>query len=294
MLEKLKKPESVIPSKPKFMVSGESGAGKTYFALDFHKPIMVDVEQGSTRPQYQEKLKKAGGMYFGREEGANSFTEVTKLVKELSTTKHDFKTLIIDSFSHLYLSEAAEAESRVGNDFGRDAKEANKPTRQLISALEKLDLTVILIAHSKDKWERKANGKEIVNVGSTFDGYPKLEFILDLWIELQKGHKTFMVKKSRIESFPQGESFPLSYDRFSELYGKEILEKQSVPIVLSSPEEISRLTNLIDGLKIDKETQDKWLAKCEADSFIDLTKEQIGSLIKHCETLALKLMEVKK
>lgn len=292
MLEKLRSPEVVKPSKPKFMISGDSGVGKTFFALDFCKPILVDVEQGATRPQYQEKLKKAGGMYFGREEGSNSFQEVIKLVKELTTKKHEFKTLIIDSFSHLYLTEAADAESRVGNDFGRDAKEANKPTRQLISALEKLDLTVILTAHSKDKWERK--GKDIINVGSTFDGYPKLEFILDLWIQINTGGKTFVVKKSRIDSLPQGDSFPLSYDKFKDLYGADILESEHTPLVLATPEEVARLNTLVEGLKVDAETVGKWLTKCDVDTFADMSQTQIQSLIAYCEKKIMELTMTKK
>jgi len=292
MLEKLRSPEVVKPSKPKFMISGESGVGKTFFALDFCKPILVDVEQGATRAQYQDKLKKSGGMYFGREEGANSFQEVIKLVKELTVKKHEFKTLIIDSFSHLYLTEAADAETRVGNDFGRDSKEANKPTRQLISALEKLDLTVILTAHSKDKWERK--GKDIINVGSTFDGYPKLEFILDLWIEIAKGGKTFIVKKSRISSLPQGDSFPLSYDKFKDLYGAEVLESEHTPLILATPEEVARLNALVDGLKVDKEVVDKWLTKCDVETFGDMSQAQIQSLIAYCEKKIMELTMTKK
>lgn len=287
MLDKLVSPTVVQASKPKFMISGESGVGKTFFALDFKKPILCDCEGGATRSQYQEKLKKSGGMYFGKEQGSQNFQEVIKLVKELTTQKHDFKTLIIDSFSYLYMLEASEAEAKGGSDFGRDKKMANIPTRQLMSALEKIDLTVILITHSKDKWERK--GKDILNVGTTFDGWEKMEYTLDLWIELLKGGKTFVVKKSRIASLPQGDSFPLSYDRFAELYGKEVLEKEATPIALSSPEQINRLNKLIEGLKIDQETQDKWFKKCNVESFEEMSSEQIQSLITFCEKRVMEL-----
>lgn len=287
MLEKLVSPTIVQASKPKFMISGESGVGKTFFALDFKKPILCDCEGGATRLQYQEKLKKSGGMYFGKEQGSQSFQEVIKLVKELTTQKHDFKTLIIDSFSYLYMLEAAEAEAKGGSDFGRDKKQANIPTRQLMSQLEKLDLTVILITHSKDKWERK--GKDILNVGTTFDGWEKMEYTLDLWIEILKGGKTFQVKKSRIASLPQGDSFPLSYDRFAELYGKEVLEKEAIPVVLASEEQVKRLKELCEGLKVEQETIKKWLTKCNVDSFEEMSGEQIQSLITFCEKKIMQL-----
>ncbi len=289
---KAKSPEEVKPTKPKMLISGESGVGKTFFSLDFPSPYLFDTEGGANRAQYQEKLKKSGGVYFGKEEGSQDFKAVIEETKQLCTTTHPYKTAIYDSFTYLYMLEAAIAEADKGSDFGRDKKMANIPTRQLISQLEKLDMNIILVCHSKQKWERK--GKDIIDAGSTFDGYDKLEYILDLWIEILKGGKTFVVRKSRIDSLKQGDSYPLSYEKFAELYGKTVIEAPSVPMVLASPEQVARLIALVEGLKIDTETQKKWMDKCEVDGYVDMSDNQIQSLIKHCEGLALKLMENKK
>ena len=291
MALKAKAPESVVATKPKFMISGESGVGKTFFALDFPKPYLVDSEGGATRQQYQDKLKKSGGAYFGKEEGSQDFKAVIDEVKALTTTKHEYKTLIIDSFTYLYMLEASEAESKGGSDFGRDKKMANIPTRQLISVLEKCDMNIILVCHSKIKWERR--GKDIIDAGTTFDGYDKLEYILDLWINILKGGKTFEVKKSRIIGLKQGDSYPLTYDEFAGLYGKEVVEREAVPVQLATAEEVSRLMALIEGLKVDQDQQDKWLKKCGVDSYIEMSSEQIQSLIQHCEKTILQL-QIKK
>lgn len=287
MALKARLPDNVSPSKPKFLISGESGVGKTFFALDFPKPYLIDTEGGATREQYQSKLKNMGGAYFGKDEGSQDFKEVIKEVRELCTTVHEYKTLIIDSFTYLYMLEAAEAESKGGSDFGRDKKAANIPTRQLISQLEKCDLNVILICHSKQAWERR--GKDIINVGTTFDGYEKLEYILDLWIEIVKGGKTFLVKKSRIQTLPQGEAYALSYDKFADVYGRAVIEKESVPINLALPEQVIRLNLLVDGLKVDSDTKEKWLTKCGVDTFEEMSQPQIQSLIGYCEK---KIMEL--
>ena len=287
MVLKAKQAENVLPSKPKFMISGESGVGKSMFSLMFPKPYLIDTEGGSVRQQYQELLKKQGGAYFGKEEGSQDFKAVIEEVKQLTTTKHEYKTLIIDSFTYLYMLEASEAESKGGSDFGRDKKMANIPTRQLISVLEKCDLNIILVCHSKTKWERR--GKDIIDAGSTFDGYDKLEYILDLWIEILKGGKVFQVKKSRIQGLVQGDSYPLNYDQFSGLYGKDVIERESVPVELATNEEVSRLMTLIEGLKVDEEQQQKWLKKSGVDSYIEMSREQIQSLIKFCETKILQL-----
>lgn len=287
MVLKAKAPIDVLPTKPKFMISGESGVGKTFFALDFPKPYLIDTEGGATRQQYQEKLKKTGGAYFGKEEGSQDFKAVIEEVKQLCTTKHEYKTLIIDSFTYLYMLEAAEAEAKGGSDFGRDKKMANIPTRQLISVLEKCDLNIILICHTKTKWERR--GKDIIDAGNTFDGYDKLEYILDLWVELLKGGKNFLVKKSRVMNLVQGDTYPLSYEHFAELYGKETVEREAVPIQLATAEQVARLKKLVEGLKVDDATVEKWLTKCNVETFEEMTGEQISSLISYCEKKVIEL-----
>lgn len=275
------------------MISGESGVGKSIFSLQFPKPYLIDTEGGSVREQYQELLKKQGGAYFGKEEGSQDFRAVIEEVKQLTTTKHEYKTLIIDSFTYLYMLEASEAEAKGGSDFGRDKKMANIPTRQLISVLEKCDLNIILVCHSKTKWERR--GKDIIDAGSTFDGYDKLEYILDLWCEINKGGKTFTVKKSRVQSLVQGDSYPLSYDKFAELYGAATIEREAVPVQLASAESIARIYKLIEGLKVDTDTTDKWFKKCNVEGFEEMSETQIQSLIAFCEKqiMALTMKEGK-
>lgn len=277
MALKAKKPEAVTVAKPKFLISGESGVGKTFFALDFPRPYLIDTEAGATRPQYQEKLKKAGGVYFGKEEGSQDFATILEEVKQLATTKHDFKTLIIDSFSYLYMIEASIAEQTVGSDFGRDKKEAQKPTKQLIRWIEKLDMTVIFICHSKAKWGRK--GKEVYQDGTTFDGWDKMEYVLDLWIEIMKGGKTFMIRKSRIESLPQDSSMPLSYTKFADVYGKDIIESDAKPADMATSEQLKKIHELIKALNIDSDQIDKWKKKVDVDSFDEMTSVQINGLI---------------
>lgn len=275
---KAKAPETIKPSKPKFLISGESGVGKTMFALQFPRPYLIDTEVGATRSQYQERLKQANGAYFGKDEGSQDFASVLEEVKALATTQHEYKTLIIDSFSHLYLLEAAEAELKGGSEFGRDKKEANKPTRQLMRWLDKLDMNVILICHSKPKWRKV--GKELISDGNTFDGYDKLEYILDLWIEINRGGKTFLIKKSRIQSLPQDVSMPLSYEKFTEVYGKDVIESTTKPASMASVVQVDCIKGLIEALNIGQEQIEKWFKKVDVDEWSEMTADQINSLIE--------------
>lgn len=276
-------PEMVKASKPKFMISGRSGAGKTFFALNFDRPYYIDTEVGATREQYIKQLKASGGAYFGKEQGSQDFKSVIEEIKLLATTKHEYKTIVIDSFSKLYNNAAAIAEEEVGNDYGKDKKEANKPTRQLMRWIEKVDMTVILICHYKDKWERK--GKDLLHVGGTFDGYDKLEYDLDLWIEAIKTGKQrdFLVKKSRIDAFVEGNEYTLNYKKFVDMYGEEAISSPTKQIVLASPDQVQKLKNKIALVKLDEDLIKKWLKAADAESFEEMTAEQVEKSIAYID-----------
>lgn len=273
------KPEIVRPAKPKFLISGKSGVGKTLFAMSFENPYVIDVEGGAVREQYMARLKKANGAYFGKEQGSQDFKIVIEEIKQLATEKHDFKTLVIDSFTKLYNMAAAIAEENVGSDFGRDKKEANKPTRQLIRWLEKIDLTVILICHQKDKWERK--GKDITYVGTTFDGWEKLEYEFDLWLEIQKDGKqrSFTIKKSRIDGFQEGMEYPLEYEKFCELYGENVIKAPVKPLVMATKAQVDEIKKLVELVRLDAEIIDKWFSKAEVEDWAEMSEDQIKKCI---------------
>lgn len=275
------KPEIVKASKPKFMLSGKAGTGKTMFALNFPKVYLIDTEMGATREQYVKKLQAEEGAYLGPEQGSQDFREVINQVRELATTSHPFKTLVIDSFSKLYNLECAAAEERVGSDFGKDKREANKPTRQLIRWLERLDMSVVLICHQKDKWERRE--RELIMAGSTFDGFPKMEYDLDLWLETKlAGNKRYgTVVKSRIDAFPVGVDIVLDFPTFEKLYGAAIVEGSVKPITLASAEQVSEIKRIVDLLKIPEEDIDKLLAKGQAVEIADLSKDNAAKFLEY-------------
>lgn len=292
MTLKGKKPELIEQGKPKFMISGKSGVGKTMFALDFPSPYFIDVEGGATRKQYVEKLSKSGGAYFGKDEGSQDYQSVINEIKALMTTKHDYKTLVIDSFSKLYNIAASIAEEKIGNEFSRDKKEANRPTRQLIKALDELDMTVILICHAKDKWVKGGkDGKETVNEGTTFDGYDKMEFELDLWIEIVKvgKNRNMVVKKSRISTFIEGDFYNLDYSIFAEKYGKDIIEKKSEPIKLATREQVLELNNLMDSVRVDESEKAIWFKKAGVDTFEEMKSDNVDKIIVYLKNKVAKL-----
>lgn len=277
------KPEVVVPSKPKIMLSGKPGTGKSFFALNAPAPYLIDTEGGATREQYVQKLLKQGGSYLGIQEGSQDFAEVINQVRELATTKHSYKTLIVDSFSKLYNIEAAAAEERSGSDFGKDKREADKPTRKLLNWLGRLDMTVILVCHQKDKWIRQGN--QLIMEGSTFDGYKKLDYELDLWLETKLVGTTryASVVKSRIDGFPVGTDIDLDFPTFEKLYGKAVVEAPVKPIQLAEVGQVAEIRRLVDLLKVPPEDLDKWLNKAQATEPEDLSTENADKMLKFLE-----------
>lgn len=274
------RPEIVAAGKPKIMLSGKPGTGKSFFALNAPAPYLIDTEGGATRSQYVQKLIANKGAYLGIEHGAQDFAEVIAQVRELATTKHEYKTLIIDSFSKLYNVEASAAEERSGSDFGKDKREADKPTRKLLNWLSRLDMTVILICHQKDKWIRQGN--QLIMEGSTFDGYKKLDYELDLWLEtkLVGANRYATVVKSRIDGFPVGTDIDLDFASFEKLYGKAVVEGPVKPITLASADQVKEIERLVDLLKVPEDEFDKWLTKAQATEPEDLSTENADKMLK--------------
>lgn len=288
MALKARSPEVIKPSKPKLLLSGNPGVGKTFFAMGFEKPFYIDCESGGSRSQYMERLKKSGGAYMGKEEGSQDFKTVIDQFKELATTKHDFKSVCIDSFSKLYNLTAAIAEEKVGNVYGADKKEAQKPTRQLQLWMDRLDLPVILICHSKSEWKNGAATGQ-----STYDGYDKLSYDLDLWLEaiMVGQRRTMLVRKSRIEGFVIGNSYPLEYQTFVDLYGKEVMEKPHEQVVLATSPQIEEAKHLVGIFNISEEDQKKSLKKYDVEKYEELTSQEISKII---ESLKSKLTKETK
>ena len=270
------KPEA-IQKRLKALFYGSAGAGKTTAAINFPRPYLIDTEKGATHKQYVETLKKVGGVVYQ----TSDFDELMNEVKALLTEKHEYKTLIIDPLTTLYNDLLDKSALKNGTEFGKHYNEANKRIKHLLSLLLRLDMNVIITSHSKNEY-----GTNMSVLGQTFDCYKKLDYLFDLVFEVQKRGKEryALVKKSRLEEFPDCETFPFSYDEIAKRYGREILEKDAVPEKLASKSQVARLQELIDLFKEPEESVGKWLAKANADSLDEMPESIILKLIAHMES----------
>lgn len=272
------KPEIVKPGKPTFLVSGPPKTWKSRLALQFPQPYYVDTESGVTQPHYMQDLINSGGVYLGQAQGSQSFSTVIEEIKWLQSNKHDYKTFVLDSLSHITNLGFDMEESRMVDagqkiEFASNRKPTMRQVRRFFSLLNNLDMTKIIICHGKDKWVGEGGDRK--REGTTFDGWDKLEFILDLWCESRRVGKdgVMTVRATRYKQFPLGTEIPMTYAAFSKFYGENIMDKAAVPVLPATPEQASEISRLVTMLKMSEDEVDKELAKNKVQEIEDLTKQ---------------------
>lgn len=276
-----KKP-TAVQKRLKALFFGPAGVGKTTAAIQFPAPYLIDTERGAENDQYVRLLNERGGAIFQTSDPDELIAEITSLL----STKHDYKTLIIDPLTVIYsdlLDKSAKVlatrEDPTGTAFSRHKGPADRKIKHMINLLLRLDMNVIITSHEKAEWK---DGKPTGT--GTFDCYGKLDYLFDLVFMIQQRgtERTAIVKKTRVEGFPLGEVFPFSYNEVANRYGRDVLESSSTPTVLASKEQVMELNRLIDVIKLENETVEKWLEKAGAETLSELSSEQIDKCIAFC------------
>lgn len=273
----------------KMFVYGPSGVGKTTAAIMFPKAVIIDTEKGTDF--YADSINKQGSIVFQ----TSVFDEAVKEVKELLTTKHDFRTVIIDPVTQLYNS-CQEKYTRIFEKHAKTEKEAEvqdfgmrywgrvksdfKAFQRMLLAI---DTNLIVLSHQKDQY-----GTGMQKIGVTFDSMKGEDYLYDLVFRLEiRGDKRIAVTvKERAEpgknKFPP--EFEWSYENFKKFYGAEIIEKEAQPVKLATAEQLAEIAHLVNVVKVDETTISTWLTKADADSFDEMTSDQIQKCIDHLKS----------
>jgi hypothetical protein len=281
-------PKAAKPSKPKILVWGRPGVGKTWTALDFPSAVLVDCEGGANLPRYTDKLKASGGVYLGPDQGANDFATVTEEIITLATTPHQYRTLIIDSGTKILNTAIAAEHERMeksGRDmektFGAEKKPALNWVRRWLRWFEKLDMAVLIICHEKDEYR---DGKL---VGSCPDFWDKIQYELHLSLNIVKqgSSRKARVTKSRLEGFADSETFEWGYEEFARRFGRDVIEAQAEPTQLATTEQIAKFDELMAVVKVDPKVTEKWAENGDSS---DLTYEDLQKRIDYLTKLLPK------
>lgn len=279
---KAKDPNTAEPSKPKILISGAPGVGKTWFSMTFPNVYLIDTEGGANLKHYTERLKSNGGVYMGQEDGSLDPNTIIEQFTALATEAHSYKTVVIDSISKLFNTIIAKEQERLGDKdaFGASKKPAIAFMRRLLTWTDRLDMNVVFVAHETADWGVDSTGQR-AQVGVKADVWEKLAYELHLWLHAVKRGpaRSVIVRKSRLTGFPDADTFELDYDHFAERYGKDIIEAKARTITLATPEQLKEIATLLENFKVDPEDIAKWFTKAGVEGWQEMTTEQIQKCI---------------
>ena len=266
-----RKPEAVNKRLKLFMY-GPAGVGKTTAAIQFPNSYVIDCERGAEN--YDKLITQSGSAVFQ----TNDINEVIAEVKSLLTVKHDYRTLVIDPITTVYNDLLEKSELKVGSDFGRHYGAANKEMKRLANLILALDMNVVVTAHAKKEY-----GDNLKVLGHTFDGWRQLDYWFDLVIELGKRGKRRMAKvvKTRVDSFPDDETFEWSYEAIKARYDASMLEKESQAVALATSEQVGEIRALLSVVRLPEGTTDKWFAKAGVETWEDMPADLLAKCIDY-------------
>lgn len=270
-----KKPEAVTKRLKLFMF-GPAGVGKTTAAIQFPNSYIIDCERGAEN--YDKLITASHSVVFQTVD----IHEVIAEVKSLLTEKHDFRTLVIDPITTIYNDLLEKCEQQVGADFGRHYGAANKSMKRLANLIMALDMNVVITAHAKKEY-----GQNLAVIGQTFDGWKQLDYWFDLVIELSKEKKEkkaagrlARVVKTRLEQFPDEQTFEWSYAAIKERYDASQLERQAHAVQLATPEQVAQIQQLLTIVRLPENTVEKWFAKAGVDTWEDMPSDALQKCIE--------------
>jgi len=283
MTLKAKKPE-VKEKRLKMFIFGPAGVGKTTGVIQFPSSYIIDTEHGTDF--YSDSINKAKSVVLH----SLNPDEIKDELRALLTEQHNYKTLIIDPITQVY-NATQEKWTRVFEKHAKNEKDAEvqdfgmrywgkvkgdfKSIQRIMLAL---DMNVIITSHQKDVY-----GTGFSKVGVTYDSMKGDDYLFDLVFRVERKNGTLMAYKVKERAEIGKEKFPAefewSYANFLKYYGKQIVEKDAAPIVMASIEQVAKIQELVEIVKIPEETINGWFLKADVAEWSEMTGEQIQKAI---------------
>src|SRR5436309_1467530 len=244
--------KSLREKRLKILVHGESGSGKTRFALSLPRLAMIDTEGGTDH--YDGDYAIA---YL------HDADEVRGAIDWLARGEHEFSTLAIDSFSlvwdafqrkwsEIFLERLGDRRSHKHEFFELGPREwmtLKADHRDLLERLLQIDMNVVLTCRTKPEYEG-GSGELMRKVGTTFEGEKSLPYVFDIVLELWRvGGKTLaLARKDRTGKLPGGPFEPTAELLLKTYPG--LLTRKAKPLERAGREEVERIRELAGALGI--------------------------------------------
>jgi hypothetical protein len=174
----------------KLFLWGDSGVGKTTLALQFPKPVVIDLEGGTDL---------YGDAYSFDRLRTTDADAAMEAIDWLRDHKHAYETLIIDPISVYWealqhkWSEIFLNRNRQSRGFKfefyefqmRDWMVVKSEMREFVRKLIAVDLNVVVTARQKTLYAEGA----LKALGETFDGEKSLPYLFDVVVRLYRDEK---------------------------------------------------------------------------------------------------------
>ena len=277
-----------LDKRLKLFLWGDSGAGKTTLALQFPKPVVIDLEGGTDL---------YGEVFDFDVLRASTPDEVMEAVQWLLTHRHSYRTLVIDpvtvlwdslqkKWSDIFLRRNKGSKGYKFEFYDlqpRDWMTVKAEFKDFVRKLIALDMNVIVTARQKIQY---ADGAFMKAIGETFDGEKSLPYLFDTIVRLHRNEKgQFLGEclKDRSNKLPLGE-FECSFARFEELFGKKTLTRRARPVASATDEQKRQIREHVGRFEMTPEQVARRLAAYGAESLDDLTEENAQVIITKFES----------
>ena len=282
------KKATTLGKRLKLFLWGDSGVGKTTLSLQFPKPAVIDLEGGTDL---------YGDSFEFDVLRANTPDEVMAAVDWLLTSKHPYRTLVIDpvtlywdalqkKWSDIFLRRNKGSKGYKYEFYDLQPKDwltVKAEFKEFIRKLIALDMNVIVTAREKTKYKE---GSFMVAMGETFDGEKSLPYMFDTIVRMyvdDKGRHMGTCLKDRSNKLPKGE-FECSYETFEQFFGKKSLNRASKPIEYASDAQKAKIREYIEQFNLTPEQVERRLAAYDAETIDDLTRENAEVIISKFES----------
>jgi hypothetical protein len=274
-----------VEKRLKMFLFGPPGSRKTTSAIQFPQSVLIDMERGSE--DYLKSIKKAGSIVLQ----TTNPDEVRDEIKTLLTEKHEYRTLILDpvtifyeglqdKWTRLFEKHTDNEKNKELQDFGmRYWGRVKSEYKSMLRMLLKLDMNIIMTAHQKDIY-----GSNMSKVGVGPDSMKGDNYFFDNVFQLSVGGGKAIATTIKQRSEPLDppkfpEQFEWSYENFLKFYGKDIIERQAVPVAMASPAQVEEIKRLVSLVNIDEATIDSWFTKADVSEWSEMTSDTITKCI---------------
>lgn len=258
----------------KLLLFGGAGVGKSTAAASFPNSYIIDGEHGLDH--YSALLAESHSVVL---QTTNS-DEVIDEVRALGTEKHEYRTLVIDPLTTIETDLIERCEKEFGAGDMRIWGKRDRTLRRLTNLTFNLDMNLVVTMHGKIEY-----GDQMKKLGTTYDGWKRLIYAVDLAIELERRgtRRVGIVRKTRLAAFPDGDVFDFSYAEIAKRYGEETMSRAAVPVAAAPAERVAKLKALVELLRLDADTVGAWLKKANVDGLDDMPAEAVEKCIEFVE-----------